>query len=651
METVVGEYARARKMGLKQVDEAFSRGGFPYPRALDDACPDWSRLPAVSIGTMEIPLSLVGGTVTRGRQGMFSCGFLPIAEEGSEFSTKWEALLAHQLEEGISDPIRVYEYLQRFYVLEGNKRVSVARFLGMAAIDAQVTRIMPAHGTPEAEAYDEFLRFWAVCPLYGLDFSKPGSYLRMAKLLGRSLDEPWPTEQVQRLRSAFALFSRAYEGKKAARAGASAADAFLVYLQAYATSDPLAAGEGKMSERIRAIMGELKVASQDEPIAYASELPEAKGVVPSIRSTVRQVVGRRPVHLAFIYDKTPQTSGWIALHELGREALSQDDEALVRTSAYAGCSDEESFAEAVESALADDADLVVTVSPRQFEQTLRAAVAHPKARFVNCSIKLSSDKVRTFYARMYEAKFVLGALAACLATNHQIGYLAVSPIYGAMSEINAFALGAAMIDPEATIHLEWVTSDAVDWRAAMRAAGVSVLSGLDFSDPADDEKPCGLCTVAEDGTMGIAAMPVWDWSRYYALIARAIRDESWGKDAKATRDHARNYWPGMGSGVVRIQCSEELAEGHRRLVDALGNAVAGGALLPFDARIVDQGGRVRRELGQDQLPDEELASMSWLAANVSGRLPRRYELSDDGRRAVEASGVIPADDGAGAGER
>lgn len=39
-------------------------------------------------------------------------------------------------------------------------------------------------------------------------------------------------------------------------------------------------------------------------------------------------------------------------------------------------------------------------------------------------------------------------------TDH-IGYLADYPIYGTIANINAFAMGAKMINPRAMIHLEW----------------------------------------------------------------------------------------------------------------------------------------------------------------------------------------------------
>ena len=95
---------------------------------------------------MEIPLFLVVGTKTKGRQGAFAPDFMPAMEPDSEFASKWEALLQSQYEEGIRDPILVYEYMRRFYVLEGNKRVSVSKYVGGTTILAEVHRILPKRG-------------------------------------------------------------------------------------------------------------------------------------------------------------------------------------------------------------------------------------------------------------------------------------------------------------------------------------------------------------------------------------------------------------------------------------------------------------------------------------------------------------------------
>lgn len=55
----------------------------------------------------------------------------------------------------------------RFYVQEGNKRVSVLKSYGAPAIDAYVTRIIPAYSQDQAiQVYYEFLNSFPMTGLY-----------------------------------------------------------------------------------------------------------------------------------------------------------------------------------------------------------------------------------------------------------------------------------------------------------------------------------------------------------------------------------------------------------------------------------------------------------------------------------------------------
>ena len=40
-------------------------------------------------------------------------------------------------------------------------------------------------------------------------------------------------------------------------------------------------------------------------------------------------------------------------------------------------------------------------------QALETAVNHPEIKFLNCSVNTSYRSIRSYYARMYEAKFIL----------------------------------------------------------------------------------------------------------------------------------------------------------------------------------------------------------------------------------------------------
>ena len=132
-------YQQALKAGRKSHRQDVQRGRYPFLQILDEILADHMIAGETDLGTMEIPMDKIVGTKTRGRTNAFASNFMPLLPENSEFGTKWRALCnAHLSDEGIRDPIVCYEYLGRFYVQEGNKRVSVLKFFGAPTITGTV---------------------------------------------------------------------------------------------------------------------------------------------------------------------------------------------------------------------------------------------------------------------------------------------------------------------------------------------------------------------------------------------------------------------------------------------------------------------------------------------------------------------------------
>lgn len=157
----LGEYQAALKLGRRQYQEAVLMGKSPYLPVLDEILEGKDIVAEVSLGVMDIPLDKIVGTKTTGRTTAFSNQFMPLLPEKSEFGAKWSMLYDHQIQEGIHDPIVAYEYMNKFYVQEGNKRVSVMKFVGAYSIAGSVTRLVPKRSEDrEVKLYYEFMDFF-----------------------------------------------------------------------------------------------------------------------------------------------------------------------------------------------------------------------------------------------------------------------------------------------------------------------------------------------------------------------------------------------------------------------------------------------------------------------------------------------------------
>ena len=637
-------YRKARALGRRQVRDDIARGIYPYLPALDAMVDDIATLHELPVGLMEIRCELIMGTRTRGRQSIFSRSFMPLADSNSEFAEKWSALFQSQLDEGIRDPIKVYEYLQRFYVLEGNKRCSVLKFLHMPTIQAEVTRILPHRSDDlESRLYFEFLDFWRVCPIYGLFFSRPGSYGLLAQLLGRDLAHPWPEDEVRALRTFLGIFTEVAHSMTDDGQSFAEGDALLVYLKLFGASAVRELSPKRVEERLSSIWSELDVSLGESEVTFVEE-PQREtsaatrvitGLVRNYQERTRQA---RPLRIAFLFEGNPETSGWTRSLDDGRRYLEKQMGDDVETLPFYDRGNQERFDAAIAAAELDEDDLVITTSPRQMGMTLAAAVAHPQMEFLNCSINLTSARVRTLYSKMYEPKFILGAIAASAAENHHIGYLANHPLYGTLSEVNAFALGAQMVDPKARVHLRWSSLKGHDWHKEMLAEGARVISGQDYYDPCDALRPFGVWVEDAEGSHQLA-YPLWGWGRSFELVSRYLIDDLWERGG-SVRHQALNYWWGMDSGAVDIRLADKLPAGSRRLALLLRRAIVEHVTSPFEGPIRTQGGLV----GKDGacLTNTEIVGMRWLCENVEGRLPAYDELTNDGKAIVRVSGIIDA---------
>ena len=195
-------YKNALKLGQREFRHCVARGLHPYLALMDDFVSAGRLSQGRDLGLVQVPMEFITGTRTNGRTNAFARNFMPLLPDGSEFAEKWKHLCRTHVAEGIRDPIKAYEYMRRFYVEEGNKRVSVLKFFGAAAISAHVVRILPQQtGSREVDLYNEYVDFYRYSQVNFLEFSRPGGYAEIQRLLGKAPEEAWTEEDRRGLRT------------------------------------------------------------------------------------------------------------------------------------------------------------------------------------------------------------------------------------------------------------------------------------------------------------------------------------------------------------------------------------------------------------------------------------------------------------------
>ena len=172
------DYVKAQKLGVKAYRSAITEGRSPHLPVLDELVTQSQIDYEINLGVSEIPLSQVVGTDTAGRTQAFGPNFMPLLEPDSEFASKWAALCDSQMEEGIRDAVKVYEYMNRYYVREGNKRVSVLKYVNNPTVLAEVIRKVPKRSDePANRIYYEYMDFYRLTHIDYVIFSKTGRYV------------------------------------------------------------------------------------------------------------------------------------------------------------------------------------------------------------------------------------------------------------------------------------------------------------------------------------------------------------------------------------------------------------------------------------------------------------------------------------------
>ncbi|MBQ2834879.1 MAG: BMP family ABC transporter substrate-binding protein, partial [Clostridia bacterium] len=346
-----------------------------------------------------------------------------------------------------------------------------------------------------------------------------------------------------------------------------------------------------------------------------------------------------PLRCAFVYNHSPLVGGWTYGHELGRKALESTFGSRLETTARENV-DPQDASRVIDELAREGYHVIFTASPVFLDACIKQSLAHPETKILNCSLLASYHRVRSYYLRIYEAKFILGAIAGSMADNNLIGYIADYPIFGVPASINAFALGAQMTNPRAKVCLKWSSLPDTNPEAELASSGVHIISNRDISAPRMESRAFGLYH-EQDGHIHNLAMPVWNWEKVYQGIARSILSGAWEEDASSNADRALSYYMGMSTDAIDLVCSQRVPERVRRLVDLLHERIHSNAFLPFVGPIADQSGAIRVEDGVALIP-QEIIRMDYLAQNVIGRIPSIDELTPVAQALVSLQGVYDA---------
>ena len=617
------DYKNALKSGQRAYRACVARGQSPYLAVLDDILVNVNIVAQEPLGLVEIPAESIVGTKTSGRHTAFAPNFMPLLEPDTEFAAKWSNLCDAHLEEGIHTPIIAYEFLNKFYVQEGNKRVSVLKYFDAVRIAGTVTRLIPERNDSlENRIYYEFLDFYKLSKVNDVHFSRLGGYAKLQTLVCKASGESWTDDDRLSFSAFYTMFRQQFLALGGGGLNLTAGDAMLVYLSVYRYADACESTPSQMKQNLEKLWDEVKVLT--EPQAVALSLEPKQGPGEPLLAKLNIFTKPSELKVVFLHEHNAENSAWVRAHDKGIEALQQAFPDRVFITRKENIEPEVDAEQVLEDVAHDNADVVFTSSARMHTACLKVAAQHPKTRILNCSLNAPHPLVRTYYPRMYEVTYLLGMLAGVMARTDRVGYVAANPVYGIPAAVNAYAQGLKTVRPDAKVVLRWAClPDPAHPLDFSDRPDVEIFYARDNREPEGTHRDYGLCRRQPDGTLQPLGLPVWRWDTFYTEIIRSIFDGAWDNDAAGAR--AVNYWWGMRSGAEEIDYSKDLPAGTLQLLDLMEKMLSENDLRIFPEDLYAQGHVLHSPEAVVYSP-KELMEMDWLDECVEGALPHYDEL-------------------------
>ena len=114
--------------------------------------------------------------------------------------------------------------------------------------------------------------------------------------------------------------------------------------------------------------------------------------------------------------------------------------------------------EAVRDLAGQDCKLIILASYSYPDEMRPYIDDFPEVTFINMASKSYAPNMATYFARMYQGRYLAGALAGMRSKTGVIGYVGAHPNAEVIRGVNAFLLGARRTNPQARVVVAWTRS-------------------------------------------------------------------------------------------------------------------------------------------------------------------------------------------------
>lgn len=259
-------------------------------------------------------------------------------------------------------------------------------------------------------------------------------------------------------------------------------------------------------------------------------------------------------------------SGYSYAHDQGIVAMQEElgiSNSYVVRQLNINDTDQVATRNAIEDCIAQGCKIIFGTSYNYQDVMQTMAAEYPEVIFAHgTGWKHNDTNMSNYFGRIYQARYLAGIAAGLKTVSNKLGYVAAfgTDLAETCSGINAFALGAQSVNPDAEVYVKVLNSwydpaNETAFADALIDLGCDVITQhCDTPNPQIAAETAGVWGCGYNSDMTADApeahltAPVWNWDVYYTAAVRAAQDGIANFMATMTND----WYGGLAVGFVDV---------------------------------------------------------------------------------------------------
>jgi basic membrane protein A len=323
--------------------------------------------------------------------------------------------------------------------------------------------------------------------------------------------------------------------------------------------------------------------------------------------------------VAWIYVGPHNDAGWSQAHDAGRLYVQKALGSKVQTTYKENIAVGPQLQQTVASLVQQGYKMIFGTSYGFFDKKL--AAKYPDVLFEQATGTDTAKNLSEYFGAAEDTVFLSGMAAGAASKSGHLGYVVAYPIPEVIRHANAFALGAQLTHPGATVRLVWTNSwfdPAKEKKAAesLVSAGSDVL-GQNVDSPATGQlaESKSIPWVGYDSDAKKFAPKSWltaavyDWGPYYLKRVKQAMAGTWKSGF---------YYGSIKDGFTGLApYGPDVSAKTKAAIAAKMKALESGSFYEFAGPLYDQNGKLMVPKGK-RLTVNDLYAMNWLVKGVIG---------------------------------